>query len=65
MINISPSQIPTFADKNPFSSNVKWRSKYSWKMISADVKTNIKQEIKDLVLILQICIGRTFKKLEI
>ena len=34
-------------------------------MISADVKTNIKQEIKDLVLILQICIGRTFKKLEI
>ena len=33
--------------------------------MSADVKTNIKQEIKDLVLILQIAIGSTFKKLEI
>ena len=34
-------------------------------MMSADAKTNIKQEIKDLVLILQIFIGSTFKKLEI
>ena len=33
--------------------------------MSADAKTNIKQEIKDLVLILQIFIGSTFKKLEI
>ena len=31
--------------------------------MSADVKTNIKQEIKDLVLILQIFTGSTFKKL--
>ena len=33
--------------------------------MSADVKTNVKQEIKDLVLILQIFMGSTFKKLEI
>ena len=33
--------------------------------MSVDVKTNIKQEIKDLVLILQIFIGSTIKKLEI
>ena len=31
--------------------------------MSGDVKTNIKQEIKDLVLILQIFPGSTFKKL--
>ena len=31
--------------------------------MSGDVKTNIKQEIKDLVLILQIFTGSTFKKL--
>ena len=30
--------------------------------MSADVKTNVKQEIKDLVLILQIFMGSTFKK---
>ena len=30
--------------------------------MSGDVKTNIKQEIKDLVLILQIFTGSTFKK---
>ena len=32
--------------------------------MSVDVKTNIKQEIKDLVLILQVFIGSTIKKLE-
>ena len=65
MVNISPHQIPTFADKNLFSNNVEWSSKYLWKMMSADVKTKIKQEIKNPVLILQIFIGSTFKKLEI
>ena len=62
MVSISPRQIPTFADKNLFSDNVEWSSKYLWKMMSADVKTNVKQEIKDLVLILQIFMGSTFKK---
>ena len=33
--------------------------------MSVDVKTNIKQEMKDLVLILQVFIGSTIKKLEI
>ena len=33
-----------------FSDNVVWSSKNYWKMISADVKSNIKeQKIKDLV----------------
>ena len=32
--------------------------------MSADVKTNVKQEIKDVVLILQIFMGSTFKNLE-
>ena len=47
-----------------FSDNVEWSSKYSWKMMSADAKTNIKQEMKDLVLVLQIFIESTFNKLE-
>ena len=38
-----------FATKNLFSDNIEWSSKNLWKMISADVKANIKQqEIKDL-----------------
>ena len=36
--------------KSFFSDNIEWSSKNLWKMISADVKANIKQqEIKDLV----------------
>ena len=32
-----------------FSDNVEWSSKNYWKMISADVKANLKQqELKDL-----------------
>ena len=35
-----------------FSDNVEWSSKNLWKMMSADVKANIKQqEIKDLVAV--------------
>ena len=38
-----------FCDKNIFSDNAKWSSKRLWKMISADVKTNVKQlKIKEL-----------------
>ena len=33
-------------------------------MMSADVKTNLKQEMKDLMLVLQIFMESTFKKLE-
>ena len=54
MVKSSPPQIPTSCDKVFISDNVEWSSKYLWKIMSADVKTNIKQEIKDLVLILQI-----------
>ena len=33
-----------------FSDNVEWSSKNLWKMMSADVKANIKQqEVKDLL----------------
>ena len=46
MVNISPRENPTFADENLFSNNTEWSSKYLWKMISADVKTNIKQDNK-------------------
>ena len=60
----SRRQIPTFAEKNFFSDNVEKSSKYSWKMMSADVKTNLKQEMKDLMLVLQIFMESTFKKLE-
>ena len=39
-------------DKNLFSDNVEWSSKNLWKMMSADVKANIKQqEIKDVVAV--------------
>ena len=38
-----------FETKIFFSDNVEWSSKNSWKMISADVKANIKQqELKGL-----------------
>ena len=41
-----------FATKNLFSDNIEWSSKNLWKMISADVKANIKQlDIKDLVAV--------------
>ena len=33
-----------FIDKNLFSDNVEWSSKNLWKMISVDVKANIKQQ---------------------
>ena len=37
-------------DENLFLDNVEWSSKNLWKMMSANVKANIKQqEIKDLV----------------
>ena len=36
--------------KSFFSNNVDWNPKYLWKMTSADVKANVKQqEIKELV----------------
>ena len=36
--------------KSFFANNVEWSSKNLWKMMSADVKANIKQEeIKDMV----------------
>ena len=38
-----------FMTRISFSDNVELSSKNLWKMISADVKANIKQEIKDLV----------------
>ena len=39
-----------FMTKIFFPDNVEWSSKNQWKMISADIKSNIKQkEIKDLV----------------
>ena len=39
-----------FVMKIFFSDNVVWSSKNEWKMISADIKSNVKhQEIKDLV----------------
>ena len=34
-----------------FSDNVKWSSKNLLKMISADTKTDVKQEIKELVAV--------------
>ena len=38
--------------KNIFSDNIEWSFKIFWKMISADVKANIKQqETKDLVAV--------------
>ena len=33
-----------FVAKNPFSNNVEWNSKNFWKMISADVKSKLKQQ---------------------
>ena len=34
-----------------FSDNVEWSSKNLWKLMSAGVKCNIKQEIEDLVAV--------------
>ena len=33
-----------FIHKNLFSDNVEWSSKNLWKMVSVDVKANIKQQ---------------------
>ena len=34
-----------------FSDNIEWSSKKLSKMISTDIKTNLKQEIKELVAV--------------
>ena len=49
--------------KNLFSDNIEWSSNNLWKIISADVKANVKQkEIKELVAVtFVIFIRGTFK----
>ena len=47
-----------------FSDNVKWSSKNLLKMISADTKTDVKQEIKELVAVPYFH-RSTFSKLEV
>ena len=37
--------------RKPFSDNVEWSSKKLWKMISTDIKTDVKQDTNKLVAV--------------
>ena len=37
--------------RKSFSDNIEWSSKKLWKIISTDIKTDVKQEMKELVAV--------------